>query len=558
MSLLSTVRRHRRRLTRLVIGLAAVEAAVLVVRMLPPAPIRGTTTVANNASEWSRARLDVSQAALTAADTNSKDWLYATHDYSGQRFSPLAQINSENVTNLKVACTLALGDPPSFQTNPIVVDGMMYVTTVTATIAMDAGTCAERWRHERIPRQWSPWRNNRGVAVKDGLVVRGTNDGILIALDARSGREVWQRRVANLSRGETITMPPLIYDDLIILGPAGGEYVIAGWVGAFRLRDGKQVWRFPTILRGETWRTSRGVAVGGGSVWTPMTLDATTGTLFVATTNPAPDLIGEVRGGANLYTNSVLALNVRTGKLRWYRQLIPHDTHDWDLTHAGPLFDANVHGAHRPLIAAVGKDGIFRALDRETHEVVFQTAVSRRMNTEAAISTSGTYVCPGINGGVLWNGAAFSRIDKSLLVPSVDFCGTYTRAKVIRSKPGSDATGGTFSGDASTWSGALTAIDASDGSVRWRYDSKDPIVASVTATAGSLVFFGDVAGSFLALDSRTGKVRYRLDLGGGIGGGVVTYLVRGRQSVAVMSGSASSIFPILRRGSARVTVLTLP
>jgi alcohol dehydrogenase (cytochrome c) len=549
---------RRTTLAVIVVALATLEAVYWVLRLVPPLPLRGITTVSRKLAGTKDFPLMISQSALSSADANSSDWLYATHDYTGQRFSGLRHINAANVHQLEVACTFQLGDPPSFQSNPVVAYGMMFLTTVTTTVAIDAATCTEVWRHERQPTRLSPWRNNRGVAIKDSLVIRGTNDGYLLALDARNGRHIWQRRVANIDDGETITMPPLVFEDLIVVGPAGSEYAISGWIGAFRLRDGKQVWKFKTVLQDSTWGFGKGVDVGGGSVWTPVTLDVKRGTLFVATTNPAPDLVGSVRPGANLYTNSLLALDVRTGSLRWYRQLVPHDVHDWDLTQSGPLFDAMFRGVQRSMIATAGKDGVVRVLDRDTHDVLYETVVSRRENAELPISTTGTFVCPGINGGVLWNGPAYSPDESMLYVPSVDFCGIFTRASLVRSKRGSNSVGGTFGGTRSTWGGALTAVDASDGSIRWRFVSKEPFVGAVTATAGGIVFAGDIAGRFYCFDARSGKILFRHEFAGGIGGGVVTYTANLRQYVAVLSGSASSIFPVARRGRATVTVFAIP
>ncbi len=207
-------------------------------------------------------------------------------------------------------------------------------------------------------------------------------------------------------------MPPLIYGDLVIVGPAGSENNIQGWIGAFSLADGAPVWRFNTVPKAgepgfETWNNNPYVPVGGGSVWTPVSLDVDRGELYVPVTNPAPDFAKDLRPGKNLYTNSLLALDVRTGKLRWYAQLVTNDDRDWDLTQVSPLIEAVVRGKKRKLVVTAGKDGIVRVLDRDTHEVLHQTVIGTRLNEHAPITSAGTHYCPGIFGGIQWNGPAW-------------------------------------------------------------------------------------------------------------------------------------------------------
>ena len=273
------------------------------------------------------------QAELTGATSSTRNWLYHTHDYSGSRFVELDQINTGNAARLQPVCAFQVGEIATFQSGPIVYDGTMFLTTARNTVAIDAATCRQEWRYTWEARGREVWLNNRGVAVKDGRVIRGTSDGYLLALHARTGKLIWARQAANPALGETFTMPPLIYEDLIIIGPAGSENGISGWVGAFRLSDGSPVWRFNTVPGAdepgsENWRHAEGLKVGGGAVWTPMSFDPENEELYVAVTNPAPDLPAHLRPGSNLYTNSVIALDVRSGKLRWYKQLVRNDSHD--------------------------------------------------------------------------------------------------------------------------------------------------------------------------------------------------------------------------------------
>ena len=261
------------------------------------------------------------QSALAAAG-ESTDWLMHAHDYAGTRFSPLTQITAANAPRLAPACLFQVGERDSFQTVPIVHRGTMYFTTSWSTIAIDATNCRVKWR--------SPWPapfaqgRSRGVAIKDGRLVRGTPDGFLLALSMETGARLWARRAASLAAGEIFTMAPIIYDDLVIIGPGVSEYNVKGWVGAFKLSDGSPVWRFNTIPQPgepgfETWHNPTNIPMGGGGLWTSLALDTANGDLFVAVGNPAPDLPVQHRLGDNLYTNSIVVLDVRTGKRRWHR-----------------------------------------------------------------------------------------------------------------------------------------------------------------------------------------------------------------------------------------------
>ena len=219
-----------------------------------------------------------SQAELTDAANSTRDWLYHTHDYAGSRFVELEQINTENAAKLQAVCAFQVGEIANFQSGPIVYDGTMFVTTARNTVAIDAANCRPKWRYTWEPRDREVWLNNRGVAIKDGRVIRGTSDGYLLALHAETGKLIWARRVADPALGETFTMPPLIYEDLIVIGPAGSENGISGWVGAFRLSDGSPVWRFKTVPGAdepgsENWGHAEGLKVGGGGIWTAMSFD---------------------------------------------------------------------------------------------------------------------------------------------------------------------------------------------------------------------------------------------------------------------------------------------
>lgn len=505
-----------------------------------------------------------SQRELNGAQANAANWLMTNHDYSGQRYVDLKQITHDNAASLRPVCLYQAGDTNTFHTNPLIYQGVMYLTTATSTIALDANNCQVRWRHDWKAKGKPGWLSQRGVALKDGVVVRGTHDGYLLALDAVTGKVIWERAIVDMTKHEGgFTMPPLIFGDLIIIGPAGSELGVKGWIGAFALKDGKEIWRFNTVPDdgepgAETWGKADARLKGGGSVWTPVSLDAEQGLLFVAVSNPAPDFYGEARPGANLYTDSMVVLDVRTGKLKWYYQVLPHDVHDWDLTQASPLFTANVDGKTRKLVATVGKSGVLHVVDRETHERVFAAPVSSQLNVDVPLTTEPTRVCPGIQGGVLWNGPAFNPRTNMLYVPSVEWCGHFGISKEARFIEGQFYMGGFARLDKIDQArGWLTALDASTGKIQWRYQSLRQMVAAVTTTSSDVVFTGELTGDFIVLDARDGKVLYRFNTGGPINGGVVTYSVNGKQYVAAMSGNATSFWQA-RPGSSTAVIFALP
>ncbi|MGC1387710.1 MAG: PQQ-binding-like beta-propeller repeat protein [Steroidobacteraceae bacterium] len=522
---------------------------------IPPARIAGNVSaVPANGGPTSD---ELGQAA-----SSTRNWLYYTHDYSGARYVALDDINTATASQLRPVCAFQVGDDSNFQTGPIVYQGTMYITTRRSTVALDATTCRPKWRYKWTPRAREVWPTNRGVAIKDGYVVRGTSDGYLLALNAATGELVWAVYTADARQGETFTMAPLLFEDLVLVGPAGSENAISGWVGAFRLRDGAPVWKFRTVpgatLEGSaSWANPHGIKIGGGAVWTPFSLDPDRGELFIAVRNPAPDLAADLRPGDNLYTNSVLAIDVHSGKLLWYRQMVRNDSHDWDLTQVSPLFETKLKGRDARLLVTVGKDGFLRTLDRDSHDVLYSTVVTTITNADVPVTPEGVRVCPGVLGGVEWNGPALDRELKVLYVNAVDWCEKMSSAPIVRYVPGREYMGGNDDQEKVS-RGWLTAIDALTGSVIWKYESKRPMVAAVTATKGHVIFTGELTGDFLAFDARNGKELYRFNTGGAIGGGVVTYKEGGKQYVAVMSGRPSPFWVDENAGSPTVFLFALP
>lgn len=505
-------------------------------------------------------------AALRSAKSNAQDWLYHNHNYQGTRYSGLDQINTGNVASLAQVCAYQMGSQLSMQNGPIVYQGVMYITNATHTAAIDAATCERLWSHDWQPRDRMVWGNNRGVAIKDGYVVRGTNDGYLFALDAANGELLWARQVADPWLGETFTMPPMIFEDMILIGPAGSENAISGWVGAFSLADGNQLWKFMTVPGatlegGPTWGNPTGIPLGGGAVWTPLSLDLELEELYVAVTNPAPDLPAYLRPGENLYTNSIVALDVRSGELNWYKSIVPNDDHDWDLTQVSPVLKAGSDGVSRDLVATVGKDGVLRTLDKQTREALYEVPITTLLNENVPVTPEGVHACPGLNGGVLWSGPAYHPGEKILIVPAIDYCDTFIAAPAgeVSFVPGQLYMGGAYRRD-QEWSGWVTAVDVESGEVRWKYHAPMPMIAAVTATAGNLVITGDLNGRLLFFDAASGELVHSLWTGAPIGGGIISYEVDGRQYIATNSGEASGFFPtgIQPRREGSLLVFALP
>jgi alcohol dehydrogenase (cytochrome c) len=503
------------------------------------------------------------QAELNNAAATT-DWLMSNHDYGGQRFSNLKQINRQNAASLKPVAMYQAVDTNPFHTNPVVSNGVMYITVNESTIALDATTLKVKWRNDRRQKGKQGWPMNRGVAIKDRLVVRGMHDGYLVAMDAESGKIVWERALVDMTKHEGgFTMAPVIWEDLVLIGPAGSELGVKGWVGAFKLSNGEPVWKFNTVPDegepgAETWQKADAKLKGGGAVWAPLSLDAERGIVFVPVANPAPDFNGEARPGNNLYTCSMVALDARTGKLSWYYQLVPHDEHDWDTTQVSPVFSITISGKSRKLIATSGKDGLLHVIDRDTHNQLYETPVTTRLNTDKTPTREGLRACPGVLGGVQWNGPAFNPGTNMLYVNAVDWCGTFRKDSESRYVEGAFYMGGDVRSDPPDKSrGWLTAIDASSGAVRWKFESQKPMLAAVTTTASNLIFTGELLGDFLTLDAKTGEVLYRFNTGGRLNGGIITYSVNGKQYVAVASGAANGFWAV-PPGSATIIVFSLP
>jgi alcohol dehydrogenase (cytochrome c) len=494
-------------------------------------------------------------ACQARASSPDAGWAHYGGDYGSKRFADLSQITPANVRSLGVACTILLGDDGPFHASPLVVDGVFYLTTSHTTGAFDAANCKKKWVTRYTPEQAYVWASNRGVAYLDNRVYRGTGDGRLIAMDATDGHVVWKIKAVDPTRGEFLSSAPTAWQGLVFIGAAGSDWGVRGHMMAYDAASGKRVWNFVTIPSGnatgaDTWKNPRSVATGGGAMWTSYSLDPATGELFVPVGNPAPDWAPGRRPGANLFTDSVLVLNAKSGQLAWWYQLVPNDSHDYDLG-APPALYTDANGVS--MVAAGGKDGYVHLVDRRTHALRVKTAVTTLKNDAVQPTTAGVYTCPGPLGGVEWNGPSVDESRRLIFVGSNDECGTF-KLGGVKDVPGVSYNGGTVSPGSTPASGWLVALDATTGAVHWKHHL-GPVVAGVTSTASGVVFAGDANGRLYAFASNGGAQLASWTLPGQIAGGIDTYTVGGTQYLAVPNGSVSRFFGGF--GSPRMTVYAL-
>ena len=471
--------------------------------------------------------------------TPGAQWLSVNNHLDGQRFSPLKEITPANANQLREVCHLQIDGPTTFHGALVVVDGAIYTNTGLETVAVDATTCALRWRFTYLPDEERASPSSRGLAVLDGRVFRGTGDARLIALDAATGKLLWKSVIGSPRLGESATAAPLAWAGVVYMGIGGSELGARGRVMAYEAATGRELWRFNTIPTGnevgaDTWKRPKAAKTGGGGIWGSMTLDVSTGELFVPVGNPWPDIDKAYRPGDNLFTDSIVVLDARTGALKWWHQVTPADWEDKDMAAAPVLYrDSHV----RDVLAFGGKDGYVRGIDRDTHEEIFHTPVTTIESHPDNATPTGVRICPGYAGGVEWNGPALDRLNNNLITGSVDAC-FIVKSGTTKYSAAAASFGGTVEPDGPT-TGWVTAVDSETGEVRWRYHADKPVVAGVTPTAGGVTFTGDLDGNFLVFNSKSGELIYKTQTGGAMAGGVVTYEARGKQYVALASGNVS-------------------
>jgi alcohol dehydrogenase (cytochrome c) len=503
----------------------------------------------------------VNYERILNAREEPQNWLTYYGAYNGQRYSPLDQINTENVRRLLPAWVFQAGTTGliagastySFEATPIVVDGVMFLSGWDGWVwALDAKTGTEIWRYKHaVPFDVSLCCGNvnRGVAVAQGKVFFVAANARLIALDATTGKMVWAKTYGDVRAGESATVAPLVVKNMVIVGSSGGEFGVRGHLDAFDVETGDHVWRCYTVPKpgepgSETWPADgEAWARGGANCWVTGTFDPETNLLYVGTGNPAPDFDGEVREGDNLYTDSIIAVDVDSGQIRWHYQCTPHDVWDYDSIAECILFEQE----GRKLLGHFDKNGYFFVVDRTNGERVSITPFVDRIDW-GAITRDGqvtrrrypekegepVHFYPGPAGAKEWTHASYSPKTGLFYVPVQDVGATATRRR-REFKESIPYWGAGVQVDAEDMTGSISAFDGS-GEEKWRWRNELPMCASTLATGGDLVFAGEPSGEFNALDARTGEQLWQFQCGSGHHSSPSTYTVDGRQYVAVPVG----------------------
>jgi alcohol dehydrogenase (cytochrome c) len=505
---------------------------------------------------------DVTYERILNARSEPQNWLTYYGAYDGQRYSPLDQINTGNVKRLTPAWVFQCGSVGlhagkstySFEAAPIVVDGIMFVSGWDGWVwALDARTGAELWRYKHaIPYDTSLCCGNvnRGVAVAEGKVFVVTLNAHVLALDAESGKVVWDQTYGDVRAGESATVAPLVVKDMVIVGSSGGEFGVRGHLDAFKRETGERVWRTYMVPKpgepgSETWPADgEAWQRGGGNCWVTSTFDPELNLLYVGTGNPGPDFDGEVREGDNLYTDCVVALDVDTGQIRWHYQYTPHDLWDYDSTMENILFERD----GRKLLGHFDKNGYFFVLDRTNGELVRVAPFVDRIDW-GTIDANGkvtpklypekegepVHFWPGPAGAKEWTHAAYSPKTQLFYVPVQDVGSTVTRRR-REFKESIPYWGAGVSVDLDNMAGSVSAFDPSTGGEAWRWSNDVPMCSSVLATGGDLVFVGEPTGEFNAFDAGSGELLWQFQCGSGHHSCPTTYSIDGRQYIAAPTG----------------------
>ena len=513
----------------------------------------------------SSAAAQVPYARIRDAARDPGNWLTYSGTYNGWRHSALDELTPANVGGLRPAWIHQFSNT-QFQSEatPIVADGVMYVAeSMSAVVALDVKTGRPLWRWSRPMRKDLRFIGHppvsRGVALLDSTVFMATVDAHLVALDARSGAERWDVQVADNALGYAMTVAPLAVDGKVIVGVAGGEAGIRGFVDAYDAVTGKRAWRFHTIpapgepghetWKGDAWKT------GGAPTWVTGSYDPELQLLYWGTGNPGPDWNGDVRPGDNLYSCSMLALDVRTGALRWHFQYTPHDTHDWDANQTPVLVDATVGGRPRKLLVTANRNAFYYVLDRETGEYLHATEFAKQTWAKGIDargrpiiipgkepSDSGTLVWPSLQGGTNWLPPSYSPKTGLFYVSVREMGAIYYKREAEYVAGAPFMGGGERALESDEAYGAIRALDATTGKLRWEFRQHTPPWSGVMSTAGGLVFGGSNEGWFFALDANDGKPLWRFQTGGLIHSAPISFAVDGKQHVAIATNNALVVF----------------
>jgi alcohol dehydrogenase (cytochrome c) len=503
--------------------------------------------------------IDVLPSELEAKPPDA-NWLSYHGDFSGRRYSSLLQINLGNVDKLQARWVFHSSNSNRLQVTPLVVNGVMFATSANDTYALDARTGRVIWHHVWPISQGliddASGHLSRGVAVWHSRVYRQTDNAHLLCLDARSGHLLWDVAYADWNRNYGATGAPLVVKDKVIVGTSGGDDAVRGFVAAYDAMTGKLAWRFWTIpgpgeFGSESWPGDMYLH-GGGTAWMPGTYDPETGTLFWGTSNPSPDFDGEVRPGDDLYTACLLALDPDTGKLKWYFQFTPHDLNDFDAAETAILIDATYKGEPRKLLVEANRNGFIYVLDRTNGKFLSATRFAEKLTWAKGIdaqgrpirsglqpTAEGTKMCPGFAGATNWFAPSYNESTHLVYFLATEECEMFFR------KPQNFEEGKAFystgvkkiPGEISQK--ILLAFDLEKQTLAWRYPQVGSGHSSggTMTTAGGLVFFGDDAQSFEAVDAKTGKPLWHFTTGQDFSASPMTYAILGKQYVAIASGS---------------------
>ena len=527
------------------------------------------------------AAAQVSFERLLRADEEPENWLTYSGTYSSNRHTRLDEITPDNVDGLELAWVLQAQSLEVFQATPLVVDGIMYVTEPTNTVvALDAKLGRVFWTYEYTPsRDARPCCGavNRGLAILDNTLFLATIDANLIALDATSGQPLWKTTVGDAATGHALTLAPLVIKDKVIVGIAGGEYGIRGYIAAYDAKSGEEVWRFYTIPGPgepghETWQDDDWEH-GGAPAWITGSYDPELNLTYWGIGNPGPDWNPAQRPGDNLYSDSVVALDADTGELEWYFQFTPNDPYDYDSVQIPVLIDApDGFGGTLKLMLWGNRNGFFYVLNRETGrflsgspfvDVNWASGLDDSGRPVLTPQPPGTTTFPGVQGGTNWYSPSYSPETGLFYVSAWEAYGANFEAVEQEYQPGRVFLGGRpanpFDGGAnvpslrrghinnwteSAGNGAVIAIDPRTGQQQWTFEMTDVTSSGILTTATDLLFTGGREGYFHALNARTGDLLWKQTLGGMIANGPMSYMVDGTQFVAVAAGHSLFVFAL--------------
>jgi len=529
-------------------------------------------------------RAQVSFERLLRASQEPQNWLTYSGTLFSHRYTALTQITPANVKNLELQWVFQTRGPAEAteksEATPLVVDGIMYtVLSPNHVVALDAATGRMFWMYS--PRI-SPLarvccgRVNRGLAILGDALFMGTIDGHLIAIDAKTGKPLWDVTISKPELGYSLTMAPLVVKDKVIMGPAGGEYGIRGFIAAFDVKTGKEAWRFHTVPGPgdpgfESWPAgSNAWEHGGGSIWVTGSYDPDLNLMYWGVGNPGPDWNADSRSGDNLYTDSVVALDPDTGRLKWHYQFTPHDEFDYDSTQVPVLADMEWKGRPRKVMLWANRNGFWYVLDRSTGEflqgmpfvrVNWAEGIDQKGRPKRMLNATleGTLVYPNNQGATNWYSPSYSPRTGLFYIPSwMDTYSTYTKGDV-QYKEGNQFTGRfptmtvpalrTGPGNVNQrtpqegW-GAIQAFDPKSGELKWQFKMADVTDSGVLTTATDLLFAGGREGYFFALDARTGAQLWKGSVGGQVSAAPMSYGVNGRQYVAISAGSVLFVYAL--------------